>query len=365
MKVLHVYQDLFPKRGGIEDHILSLCRSFSAEIHPSILVSSTTYKTTHEIIDGVPVTRCGQLMRYFTPICPSMPLAIRHANPDIVHIHLPCPMAVVAYLLSGTRAKLVVGYHNDIVQQQKLMGLYRPILQIALRRASAIISGTHSYATSSTQLQPHHDRWAIIPYGIETDRFERTPAIDQRVAQLKASHPAPRILFTGRLCYYKGLEYLIPAMHTIDATLHIIGVGPWEKRLKALMQQHGLTHKINFIGRVNDEERAAWYHTADALVLPSTWRSEAFGLVQLEAMACGVPIVSSDLPGVCEVNVHGDTGLTVPSHNSAALADALKRLLTDRPFSQQLGENGRAKLRQQYQIPHMVERVEALYRRIL
>ncbi len=356
MRVLHVYQDFYPKRGGIEDHILSLCRYSSADC--TVLVSNNSVRTRWEIVKGVQVIRAGRIGRYFTPFCPTMPLEIRRARPDVIHLHLPCPMAVVAVALARLDVPIVVGYHNDIVQQEKLLRFYRPILQHVLKRSSRILSGTVDYANSSSILTAHREKWAIVPYGIETDRFDYTDDVARRVSELQARYDGKRVLFIGRLCYYKGLDYLIPAMQAVNATLLIGGVGPWEKQLRQLVDEHGLTERVHFLGNVDDDELTALYYAADVVTLPSTWRSEAYGLVQLEAFACGKPVVSTDLPGVATVNKHG---ATVPARSSQALASALNELLADEARCQKVGRQGREIVAANHQIAQMVTHIEDIY----
>jgi hypothetical protein len=113
IKVLHVYQDFYPKRGGIEDHILTLCRTSSADIHNSVLTSNRSWRTLRDTVEGAPVIRTGSWGRYYTPFCPMMLLQLRQIPGDIIHIHLPCPMAIMAYLLARPKAALVIGYHID------------------------------------------------------------------------------------------------------------------------------------------------------------------------------------------------------------------------------------------------------------
>ena len=141
------------------------------------------------------------------------------------------------------------------------------------------------------------------------------------------------MLFVGRLVYYKGLEYLIEAMRWVpDAVLVVVGTGPLRGRLQRLSEQWlGCPGKVVFLGAVAEHDLCAWYHACDVFVLPSVELSEAFGLVQLEAMACAKPVVTTDLPtGVTYVNQHGHTGLVVPRRNSRALAEAINILLDNR-----------------------------------
>jgi glycosyltransferase involved in cell wall biosynthesis len=361
IKVLHVYQDFYPKRGGIEDHILTLCRASSADIHNTVLTSNHSRRTVRDIVEGVSVIRVGSWGRYYTPFCPTMPLQLRQIPGDVIHIHLPCPMAIMAYLLARPKAALVIGYHNDIVQQRTLLKIYRPFLQAALRRAKRILVGTTDYLHTSPMLANFRDKCTVVSYGIEPESFDLTPSTSARTLVLRKIYPGPIVLFVGRICYYKGLEYLIPAMREVAATLLIVGVGPLERAMCKLVKQHGLTERVHLVGAVSDSELVAHYHASDVLVLPSTYRSEAFGLVQLQAQACRRPVISTDLPGVSTVNIHGFTGLVVPPRSSAALAEAINHLLSNRRLRQQMGIAGRRQVEEKYQAITMVERIRKVY----
>jgi rhamnosyl/mannosyltransferase len=153
----------------------------------------------------------------------------------------------------------------------------------------------------------------------------------------------------GRLVYYKGLDVLIQAMTKCPGTLALIGKGPLEAGLRRLCTDSGIASRVKFLGQVSDEQLVSFYHAADLLVLPSTQPTEAFGLVQVEAMACGLPVVSTDLPtGVPWVNQNGVTGLVVPPGDPDALAAAISRLLDDRALRTQMGEAGRRRAVEQF-----------------
>jgi rhamnosyl/mannosyltransferase len=170
------------------------------------------------------------------------------------------------------------------------------------------------------------------------------------------------VLFVGRLIYYKGADVLVRAMADVDADLVMIGRGPLKADLEALAASLGVGARVRFVDPVGDEDLAAWYHAADVFCLPSVARSEAFGLVQLEAHAAGVPVVSTTLTtGVPFVNQHGVTGLTVPPGDAAALADALGTLVRDEALRARLGRQASERALADFTVPRMVERTLAVY----
>ena len=168
-------------------------------------------------------------------------------------------------------------------------------------------------------------------------------------------------MFLGRLCYYKGLEVLIAAAKrmTQRATVLIIGDGPWRSRLVRQAASQMGAH-VHFTGALPEEEVVAHLHAAELFVFPSTARSEAFGLAQLKAMACGLPVVSTNLPGVAWVNRDGETGLTVPPRDAVALAASVDRLLADQTLRHLLGGGARRRA-DQFGLDRMTAGYQAVY----
>jgi rhamnosyl/mannosyltransferase len=165
---------------------------------------------------------------------------------------------------------------------------------------------------------------------------------------------------------YKGLDVLLRAMVQVPATAVLIGDGPQRRTLEALSRDLGIESKVVFAGETSEADLVAWYHACDLFVLPSITRAEAFGVVQTEAMACGKPVVSTSVPtGVPWVNRHGYTGLVVPPADSAALAAALNQLAHDAPLCMQMGERGRALVRDEFNADRMSARTIDLYREVL
>jgi glycosyltransferase involved in cell wall biosynthesis len=170
----------------------------------------------------------------------------------------------------------------------------------------------------------------------------------------------PILLAVGRLVYYKGFEYLIRAMAEVDASLIIIGKGPRKQSLVALAEELGVSDKVTILDEVEDVN--PYHHAADVFVLPSIARSEAFGIVQLEAMAAGKPVINTQLEsGVPFVSPHGVTGLTVPPANASALAAAINELLGDQEMRSQFGAAAKARVQQEFTAVKMVSRIARLY----
>ena len=359
--ILHVYQDFFPKRGGVEDHILNLARFPSQAHRHAVLIAAAGPRTQREIVETVPVIRAASWARYYTPFCPTMPSWIRRLAPDIVHLHHPCPMAFGAWLLARVSAPMVVGYHNDVVKPRPLVKAYGPLQRAVLGRAGGILVGSEEYRDSSPHLAPFRASCQVVPYGIPLAPLERCPEVDAQAAWLRAASPGPIVLFVGRLCYYKGLDVAVEAMTSVDATLLIVGTGPLATSLRQQIRSHGLTGKVILTGAVDDATLSAHLHACDMLILPSTYRSEAFGLVMLQAHACERPVICSDLPGLSTVNVQEQTGLLVPPGDATALAQAINRLLSQPELRRQMGRAARTRVERLYTMDRMVGQIEGVY----
>ena len=276
--------------------------------------------------------------------------------------HLPNPLAGLSFLLAGRRCPLVVTYHADIVRQRYLLKPYLALLHRVLRRADRIVVATPNHIKYSRILPRYAGKCTVIPFGIDLSRFRLTAEIARAVDAIRRAHPGPRVLFIGRLVYYKGVEYLIRAMGRVGARLFVIGSGPLEGKLKALAGSGNLEGKIAFLGWVPEREKLAHLHACDLLVLPSVEPAEAFGMTQIEAMACSKPVVSTDLPsGVACVNRHGVTGLVVPPRDPAALAGAINRLLGDAVLRRRLGAAGRRLAESEYAEQRMGQRYRRVY----
>jgi glycosyltransferase involved in cell wall biosynthesis len=359
LKVLHVGKFYPPHMGGIETHLQALCRELQKTTDVRVLVASDDRRTEEDICDGVPVSRLANLCTLFaTPLCLGMVQRIRRSDADIVHLHWPNPAAGLAYLASGHSGRLVVTYHSDVVRQRVLGALFEPFLHAVLRRASAIVVASPNYLASSPILAKHRERCVVVPYGIEVNSLDGCNP--ESVRQLRHQHGERVIVSVGRLVYYKGFEHLIRAMLRVDGRLLIIGEGPLRATLEKLAQSLGLSEKVVFLGKVDD--LVPYYHAARIFALASVARSEAFGIVQIEAMASGLPVVNTALDsGVPFVSQNGVTGLTVMPGDAVGLGDALNLLLNDAALRQRFGQAARKRAAEEFCLQKMTARVLDIY----
>lgn len=365
LRVLHVGKFYPPHMGGIETHLQVLCRELRKSVDLHVVVASDDHNGAEQVLDGVAVSRVPtRLFVASTPLCPGMVGRIRTADADIVHIHMPNPTAVVAYLASRHRGRLVVTYHSDTVRQKVLGAMFEPWLHAALRRSSAIIATSPDYQRTSPVLARYQDRCHVIPYGIPVEQFDRCDP--ESVHGLRQQYGDRLVLSVGRLVYYKGFEYLIRAMSQVRGKLLIIGDGPLRVRLQHLAASLGLGDKVIFAGEIRNEQVVPYYNAASVFALASVARSEAFGIVQIEAMAAGLPVVNTRLDsGVPFVSLHEETGLTVEPGDPVALAAAINRLLDDESLRRSLGSAARQRARQQFSLSAMTSRTLALYDAVL
>lgn len=373
MKALHFGRFYDENFGGLERHVALLLKGLSRSIHVANLVANERFAAEVVFVDRYRVFKAPSFgLLAGMAVCPTMPWWARKLHRrehyDIVHLHFPDPMSHLAALALPKHVRLVISWHSDIVRQQNLFKLYRPLLNRIIARADAIIAATPRHFSSSTQLGcADPARLHVVPYGIDFAPFEQ-PSAMAAGEQLRARHPGRKIVFAvGRHVYYKGFEYLIRAMKTVrqDALLILGGTGPLSAGLKALAAAEGLEDRVVFAGRIPDEALPAYYHAAEVFCLPSVEPSEAFGLVQVEAMACKKPVVCCELgTGVSYVNQHEVTGLVVPPRDPDALAAALNRLLDDDALRHEMGVAGHARAQNEFTLDRMWRETLAVYREV-
>jgi glycosyltransferase involved in cell wall biosynthesis len=357
--------------GGLERYVFELAHALKGEAHFSNIVARRgppgDMVNGSETVYARPIAHLGG-----TPICPSMPLHAlrlhRASSFDIVHLQFPAdPMAHLAAVALPPSVKLVITWHSDIVRQRTLLRLYGPFLERLLRSADAIILPTPAHYTSSRQLPgwAPREKMHVVPFGRDYTGFMQRPALAD---ELRRRHGGRFLIFAlGRHVYYKGFDFLIRAMRELsDATLIIGGNGPLTESLAALAQAEGVRDRVELVGRIPEADLPAYYHACDVFCMPSDSRAEGFGFVQIEAMACGRPVVCCELNnGVTWVNRNEETGVVVSPADTAALASALKRLQADADLRGRLGRHGRERALTGFSIEAMARGTLEVYRKVL
>jgi len=365
VRILHLGKFYPPHRGGIETHLETLCRGLAPTAAVEVIVANDSRRSVTEDLDGVRVRRLATIFTpASTPICPSMISALRSTSADLIHLHVPNPYAALAFLLGRSSAPLLISWHSDVVRQKQLARLFAPIERAIVRRAAALIASSSNYPESSPTLARNRSHVRVIPYGIEPTEFR--PHDPARIAKIRARYGPRIVLGVGRLVYYKGFENLIQAMAGVACQLLIVGEGPLRIRLERTARAAGVGARVSFLGDLSRDELIDTYHASDVFVLPAIARSEAFGIVQLEAMACGKPVVNTRLAsGVPFVSIDRETGITVEPARPEGLAVALNLLLDDPDLRARYGAAGVRRVCEQFSAATMVERTLALYREVL
>lgn len=366
IRVLQIGKYYYPFRGGMESSLYTLVNSLKGEVEFQVLVSNTKRVTEIEFIDGVRVIRAASWGSLFSqPLCPGIFFWLKRLKADIIHLHLPNPLAGFFYLLANPGSRLIISYHSDILRQKALDFLWRPLVLSLLKRADAVVVTSRNLLEGSVMLAGFRSKCHIIPHGIDLERLKSTPELEARSREIKVKTGLAIVLFVGRLVYYKGLEYLIRAMQGIEAKLVIVGSGPLESKLRRLSVIYGVKDKIKWRGEIPDDELKAYYLACDMLVLPSCQNSEAFGLVVLEAQAFSKPVISTNLPtGVSFINRHQETGLVVHPSDVSALREGIQALLGSRKLRYEYGGNGRRRLEQGFTSRITAEKFLTLYQAI-
>jgi len=361
IKVLQIGKYYPPRWGGMETVLKDICETISHHVELSVVVANDKDCLEEDNAAGFHLTRLANWRTLCSqPITPGLWSALRRKPAAIVHLHEPNPLALALFLVTGHRGRLVIHYHSDIVRQWKLKWLYRPILKRGLRRAEAIIAGSQELIDGSDVLRNWREKCFVIPFGIDLRPFLELNPASRRGASRR------RVLAVGRLSYYKGFQFLIESMPLWDGELTLVGDGEMRGELVALIGRLGLASRVHLKGRVDSTELLRCYQEADVFCLPSCERSEAFGLVMVEAMGAGLPVVSTDLPtGVRAVNRHRETGLVVQPGDPRALAQAFQSLFSDEETRLAMGAAGRERAQRLFSREVMADSILRLYRAVM
>ena len=367
-KVLQISKLYAPKIGGVELVVQQIAEGLNSSIDMQVLVCQEKGKSSDEVYKGVKVHRSSSF-----GVALSMPISFQFISDvrrfskdaDIIHMHMPFPIGDLAILLSGFKGKVVVWWHMDVVRQKRAMKLYAPLRNWMLRRADKIIVASQGHVDGNPSLWPFRDKIVSIPFGVEDSLLD-----DGK--EFLESHTRQRgpfqFLFIGRLVYYKGCDVLLEAfskMRYQDTVLHLVGDGPLKQSLEEMAKTYGVDQRVVFHGKVTDEELRNRIRSCDVFVLPSSERTEAFGIVQIEAMAYGKPVINTNLPtGVPHVSLHELTGLTVPPKDSLALAAAMDTMYIDEERRRRFSQNARKRVEDTFRLSSMLESVFEIYEEI-
>ena len=346
--------------GGIENHIKTLAEAQAAAGHQvTVLVCDPGHRTRVEVLNGVKVIKAGRLTTVASmPISFSQPLVVARLKPDLIHVQSPYPLGEMSAWLLARSIPVVISYQSDIVRQKGWLRLYAPFLRRVLCHADRVLANSPRYIETSPWLQPVKHKCMSVPIGVNTRRF---------VPPVRPYDGPPTLLFVGRLRYYKGLDTLVQAMTDLSGVrLKLVGEGQMRDALEAQVQKFGIGDRVHFAGDVSDRDLPAAYHQANVFVLPSSARAEAYGIVLLEAMASGLPCITTEVgTGTSWLVQHGITGLVVPPRDPRALVQAVRTILDDPQRGVAMGIVARARVEAEFTHERMVARVLAVYEDVL
>lgn len=372
INIVHLGKYYFPDAGGIESVTISMAGGAVASGHSvSVVCFEKTPARSDDVIAGVHVIRAP-----ITTMIASQPLGIKYflqslkygKNADVVHLHVPNMLGALCALFIGKKPRLLVHWHSDVINKGLLGKILRPLESALLRRADCIVATSQVYADASETLRPFKNKVAVVPIGVpdvehEGADLKLSASLDEQIRDKKI------ILAVGRLVPYKGFNVLIDAANHLsdESVVVIVGGGPLQQELQQAIEIAGVQDRVVLAGRLSDAALHALFERATLYCLPSTYRAEAFGVVLLEAMTYGLPIVATDIPGsgVPWVNQHGTSGLNVPVGDPVALADACNQILASSELRDRLSEGARQRFTEEFTEEVSVMRMMQAYERIL
>ena len=370
MKVLHVYRTYFPdSQGGLEEVIRQICLAAGDHGITSRVFTLSDEPFPHTLprveADVIRVRKTFEIASCGFALTGMRRFAREVAWADIVHYHYPWPFSDMMYLLAGRRRPAILTYHSDIVRQQFLLSVYRPLMSRYLDAMDMIVATSPNYFATSEVLSEYAAKVEVIPIGLDEPSYPQLHEQNRDLAAAREKYGEDFFLFVGVLRYYKGLHILLDAMQGAPYTVVIVGSGPVENELRQQAHRLGLANVI-FAGFVPDREKMALFRLCRAVVFPSYLRSEAFGVTLLEGAMSSRPLISAEVgSGTSHVNIHGQTGLVVPPGNSRALREAMDDLHQHPETAQLMGRRARERYEQLFTGRRMGARYADAYRRIL
>lgn len=356
----------YPIKGGVEKVAYDLMTGLSTnEIHCDMLCATVAGKgKTIRLNPYAQLMECHSWGKAAaTMIAPSMITTLRKVCPsyDIVHVHHPDPMAALALALSGYKGKVVLHWHSDIQKQKYLLRLYRPLQDWLLRRADLIVGTSPVYLDESPFLKKVQQKTVCLPIGVPPILPE-----PEAVDKLRKQYGEKKIVFSlGRLVAYKGFTHLVEAARFLkdDYVILIGGTGALKQALSQQIKRLGLENKVVLLGRIPENELPIYFGACKVFCLPSVQKTEAFGIVQIEAMSCGKPVVATRIPqsGVPWVNKHGVSGLNVMPGNAGELARAIQDITDNESVYDKYSMAAKNRYWDIFTNEHMIDKCKRIY----
>jgi rhamnosyl/mannosyltransferase len=371
LKICHIGKYYFPATGGIESHVQTLAHAQAAMGHTVrvMCVNHVPGRTHTEWDSSIAVTR---FRRFATvakfDVCADVVRSLQEVDADILHMHTPNPSMVVMLMFARPRVPLVVTHHSDVVAQRLRGAMFGPVETQFYGRARRVFATSPMYVPGSSILRSCGHKLEVLPLGIELKPFlEPSPGVIAQSEQIKRQTPGPIWLSVGRLIYYKAMLHAVRALVHAPGTLIVIGEGPDRDAILREAGILGVSQRVVLKGRLSQVELLAHYHAATALWFPSNARSEAFGLVQVEAMASSCPVINCGIPhsGVPWVSPNEVSGLTAPIDNPRAFAELAVWMSRDPLLRQRLASQARQRAIDLFDHRTMARKTVQVYRNVL
>ncbi len=376
LRIAHVTATYPPYRGGTGNVCFHDARELARRGHcVHVFTAAAPGYPAESVGDGVHVHRFRPLVRVGNaPLTPQLVVAL-HAF-DVIHLHYPFLGGEATALAARVRRiPLVITYHQDVLLNGLLGGVERilraSVGHITLRSAARVLFTSADYGRAS-HVRPmlRHRQIGALANGVDASVFA-PGAPSRELSERYRASPGDRVVLLvaglDRAHYFKGVDVLLSALAALPANVKsvIVGDGDLRRQYEAAAAGLGLADRVSFAGRVADCDLPDYYRLADVTVLPSTTMGEAFGLVLLESLASGAPVIASNLPGVRTVVDHGRDGLLVPPADAAALAEAISRVFGDEMARKAMGLAGRRKVESRYDWQCIGEQLEEVYEQVL
>lgn len=372
LKVLHVYKSFYPETiGGVETAILEIADATAKlGVEPRLFVLARDARHAERRYGSLSVVRGKALGKIASCDIGSVSaiLLFRRLckDVDVVHFHFPWPFGDILNLFRPRNTRAIVTYHSDIVRQKKLKAIYRPLMRSFLGAMDVVVATSPNYVETSEDLRSYVKKSClnIIPLGMR-DHTQAPPPKKVSLTKLGIAEDEEFIVFIGVPRYYKGLVYLIEASTQLNCKVVIAGDGPELSGLKRYATDLN-ARQVLFCGAVDDETKSALLYHSSVVILPSTARSEAFGMVLLEASMFGKPMVSCEIgSGTSYVNIDQVTGYVVSPGSPEEIASSVK-LLTENPeIKSQMGSAARKRYEQLFSSAVLAKEYISIYRKIL
>lgn len=369
MKILHVGK-WYPSEGGIETVRDNIVYPLSEEgVDCDMMCESRGRKPDQiSINDHCKIHIAGT--RFYILRVPlsfgEIPTLRKIANSyDIIHIHQPNPISLISLMLSGYKGKVVTHWHCDIAEQPLLRMVYSPLQTWLLKRSDIIIATTQITADTSPYINKYKGKIKIVPIGIPKPKKQL-----EKAKEIQDTYKGKKIIFSmGRLSFYKGFNYLIDAMKELpdDYICLIGGKGPDREMLDKQIEDNQLGDRVKMLGYLTEEQVSAYYDSSILFCMPSINKGEAFGIVQIEAMGHGKPVVTTNIPGsgVPWVNAHGVSGLNVEPANAHELAEAIQKIAEDKTLCEKLGKQAEQRFDTMFERGVMVKKCMDIYKSLI